>query len=571
MPQISVVIPVYNGEKDLPVMLHSLQRQIYNDYEVIIVNDGSRDRTQQIAEEFAENDDRIRVLRQDNQGVSIARNYGLKEACGTYVVFFDSDDKVPQNALRKMLEAIRGRQADMAVGIMETVSDGKTEINKASKTLAKQPSISPKDPAFIKTWSQCNKMYRREFLLENNVRFLPVKVAEDGHFLYQALTCQPKICGCDAVVYQYVRRPFWAGLHTASKNADGSYLTDRLQVYGDMLDMTAKLMEDEPVEKQKVYRDMLITRFLRGGITQAFYRRIWRCDKEIQPELQQAVQRFLPMVTDACREDILKEEWDIPLSLIAEGAVTDAQDYFCAEPQISIIIAGLSPEHVSVFMQSMLNQEFPSFEVLVEEEIFDKADGAWKNMPNITAISKNLFACKTVSQAVRGRYICWIDRATIFPVHTFKRMTSLLEKEKELDFLSVYMNRICINGAQVEAAENVQLTSAEALFGPLKKSKNKFQQIDRLDNISANKMFRAAAVKNVPLRGMTAAELMKFYRTHSFRKIRSAWIMTDITDERLQERAEKKIGPCTMKLYAVRNRLIRRIGGSIRDKLRGKR
>lgn len=571
MPQISIVIPVYNGEKDLPVMLHSLQQQIYTDYEVLVVNDGSLDGTLRVAEEFAQEDIRIRILSQENLGVSAARNHGLQEAGGEYIIFFDADDKAPADALKKMYDTARERQADMVVGILETVSDGKTEINQASKTLAAQNEISPRDPAFIKTWSQCNKMYRRKFLIENNIRFLPVKVAEDGHFLYQVLVHQPKICGCNSIVYQYIRRPFWEGLHTASKNVDRSYLTDRLQVYEDMLDMMEVLMEGESRQKQEAYQDALVTRFLRGGITQAFYRRIWRCDKAIQPELQQAVQRFKPLVTERCWENICQQEWDIPLQLIVEGKLTDVCGYFRSRPLVSLVLTGFSPEKVPLFMESLLNQEFPSFEVFIEEEIFQKAEGDWGNMLNITLVSRGAFGCRAVQDEIRGRYICWLDKAMLLPIHSLKRMANTMEERKELDFISVYMDPIRFRDEKIEILDKSTLISVEAVFGPLPKNKNTFQWIDQLDILAANKMFRKTAVEEVPLWGMFSSELRHFYQTRRFLKIRNAWILAEVVDKDLQRGAGRGVGPRMTKLYAVKNQMIRRIGRKLRDKVRGER
>ncbi len=571
MPQISIVIPVYNGEKELPVMLRSLQQQTCTDYEVLVVNDGSRDGTLQVAAEFAQNDSRIQILTQENLGVSAARNHGLQKARGEYIIFFDADDKVPADALRKMFDAIWGQKADMVVGIMETVSDGRTGVNQSSKTLAVQREISSKDPAFIQTWSQCNKMYRREFLLKNNIRFLPVKVAEDGHFLYQALVCRPKICGCNTVVYQYIRRPFWTGLHTASKNVERSYLTDRLQVYEDMLDMMVKLMEDESRETQEAYQDALVTRFLRGGITQAFYRRIWRCDEEIQPELQKAVQRFKPLITERCWEEICREEWDIPLNLIAEGTVTDVCEYFSSDPQVSLVLTGYSPDKVPAFMESLLNQEFPSFEVFIGEEIFQEAKGSWKSMPNITQVSREAFGYEEVSDEIRGRYICWFDKAILLSVHSLKRMANILEERKELDFVSVYISPICFREGQIETAEKSSLVSVEAVFDPLKRNKNTFRWIDQLDLYSFNKMFRKTSVEDVCLWGMMSRELEYFYQTRRFLKTRTTWILAEITDEELQRVFGSDLGSCVTKLYAVKNQLIRQTGRKLRDIVRGKR
>ncbi|MFR6257151.1 MAG: glycosyltransferase family 2 protein, partial [Anaerovoracaceae bacterium] len=124
MPKISVVIPAYNLETELSDMLDSLLKQSFCDYEAIIVNDGSSDRTEIIAEEFSDKDKRFRFISQKNQGVSSARNRGIECARGDYLIFFDGDDFIPADSLKNLYDSIIKNNRDMAVGIMETYSDG---------------------------------------------------------------------------------------------------------------------------------------------------------------------------------------------------------------------------------------------------------------------------------------------------------------------------------------------------------------------------------------------------------------------------------------------------------------
>jgi glycosyltransferase involved in cell wall biosynthesis len=91
-PKVSIIIPVYNTEAYLERALTSVLSQTYRDFEAICVNDGSTDNSLAILESYAQKDSRIKIISQDNQGLSMARNNGLKEAQGEYVYFFDSDD-----------------------------------------------------------------------------------------------------------------------------------------------------------------------------------------------------------------------------------------------------------------------------------------------------------------------------------------------------------------------------------------------------------------------------------------------------------------------------------------------
>lgn len=105
MPRISVIVPVYNTEDYLEACLESILRQSFSDFEVIVVDDGSTDSCPGICDEYAARDCRIRVIHKINAGVSAARNDALDAACGEFVTFIDSDDRINPETFEKALEA----------------------------------------------------------------------------------------------------------------------------------------------------------------------------------------------------------------------------------------------------------------------------------------------------------------------------------------------------------------------------------------------------------------------------------------------------------------------------------
>ena len=102
MPKISVIVPVYNVEKHLDKCLGSILSQTFTDFELLLINDGSLDNSGKICDEYAENDDRIRVFHKKNGGVSSARNLGLDNAQGEWIAFIDSDDWVEKTYLEHL-------------------------------------------------------------------------------------------------------------------------------------------------------------------------------------------------------------------------------------------------------------------------------------------------------------------------------------------------------------------------------------------------------------------------------------------------------------------------------------
>ena len=102
MEKISIIVPVYNCEKYIGTCIESIQGQTYQNLEIILVNDGSKDRSGEICRSYAVHDARIQYIEQENQGVSAARNHGIKKAIGTFVMFVDADDTITNDACEKL-------------------------------------------------------------------------------------------------------------------------------------------------------------------------------------------------------------------------------------------------------------------------------------------------------------------------------------------------------------------------------------------------------------------------------------------------------------------------------------
>lgn len=115
MTLISVIVPVYNSENYLEQCIKSICKQSYGELEIILIDDGSKDNSFSICQSFAQKDSRIRVLHQNNKGVSSARNAGLEYASGDYVTFVDSDDYIDENMYSSMVEISQEYNADVVM------------------------------------------------------------------------------------------------------------------------------------------------------------------------------------------------------------------------------------------------------------------------------------------------------------------------------------------------------------------------------------------------------------------------------------------------------------------------
>lgn len=125
MCKISIIVPVYNIEKYVEHCLQSIQKQTFQDYEVLIVDDGSTDQSGVICDRFSNKDIRFKVIHKENEGVSIARNIAIDKAQGKYLLFFDGDDYVDSSCLEELLKLIEAQKADAVIFGYNLVEKGK--------------------------------------------------------------------------------------------------------------------------------------------------------------------------------------------------------------------------------------------------------------------------------------------------------------------------------------------------------------------------------------------------------------------------------------------------------------
>lgn len=203
---ISVIVPIYNTEKFLNACLDSLLAQTFQDYEAILVDDGSTDGSGRICDSYAEKDCRIHVIHQKNAGVSVARNRALEKVSGEYVFFLDSDDILPENAFEKLVHT----DADLIIGSIWEV-DEYGRPNGISQCLPNQSlsRVQVLEALFDESqWGYqgyiWNKLYRRSVIVKQNIRFDPViKYNEDRLFLVEYLLSCSKVIMTSEVVYYY--------------------------------------------------------------------------------------------------------------------------------------------------------------------------------------------------------------------------------------------------------------------------------------------------------------------------------------------------------------------------------
>ena len=257
MPKVSVIVPIYNVEKYLKKCLDSLVNQTLDDIEIILVNDGSKDNSKQIAEKFA-NDypNKIIYLEKENGGLSSARNYGLKHAKGDYISFVDSDDYVSKNLYKNLLEYMDNDYDMVKFKIIKVDINNNTFIENSSpkfenKTGEEAFDILYKEDVMTETaWAY---LYKRIFWQENNFEFMKGMYHEDFGLIPLVLLKAKKVASTDVIGYYYVQSD-----NSITRNANiekkRKMSMDLLTFYDNMVEKVKNFgLSKKSIENLKLY------------------------------------------------------------------------------------------------------------------------------------------------------------------------------------------------------------------------------------------------------------------------------------------------------------------------------
>lgn len=223
--KLSIIVPMYNVEKYLDKCLSSCVSQDIpsTEYEIIIINDGSKDNSAIVAEEYVANCSNVYLLSQDNRGLSAARNAGLKQARGEYVWFIDSDDSIQENCLKDLLSFCKDIDV-LCLSYMMQFEDGND-----SRTIIPPIPIELKGKSLLSTKCFCIPaqfyIYKREFLLNRNLSFFAGIYHEDMEFTPRMLFLADNIALYPNPIYYYLIR---ANSITTTVNSKKSF--DLIQV-----------------------------------------------------------------------------------------------------------------------------------------------------------------------------------------------------------------------------------------------------------------------------------------------------------------------------------------------------
>ena len=287
MTKISVIVPVYNTEKYLEKCLDSLLRQTLEGIEIIVVNDGSKDGSKKIIDDYAKKYRNIEAYHLPNGGVSKARNFGLAKAKGEYIAFLDSDDYVDENLYEKMYDKAIKDEVDVCE------CDYIWEFPNKKRYDYLNEKIHPLLAVRAVVW---NRLYRRDFLLQNKLTFHEGVYYEDVEFCYEFFPYVKTFAYVKDVYVHYVQR----------ENSITSNRTEKLRDIYKVLDSTIEYYKEHHFyEKYKNELEYIYMRYIFGS---SFLRLVKIPDKKRRKEmLEESYQKLLSTYPNYKKNSHLKE------------------------------------------------------------------------------------------------------------------------------------------------------------------------------------------------------------------------------------------------------------------------
>lgn len=256
--KVSVIIPVYKVENYLDACLNSVENQTYENIEIICVNDGSPDNSGEILKKHQQKDNRIKIIEQENKGLSAARNAGMELATGRWIYFVDSDDMIAPYAIKSVVDSAKEYDADMVKfekinfedGQEINISDYPYQINKPElyEIKGKENPFEFFDMKEVYAWE---KLYKRSFLTEHNIKFREGVICEDVLFAWKCELYARKLVK-DKNAYYFYRENRKGSI----MNSDFKNLERRLESFFTMVEELVEMRPEfdfENIDNQFIY------------------------------------------------------------------------------------------------------------------------------------------------------------------------------------------------------------------------------------------------------------------------------------------------------------------------------
>ncbi len=496
--KISVIMPAYNAEQYIIESLESVTNQSLSEkeYEIIVINDGSTDGTQDILDEYSRKHDNIIVLYKENGGPSSARNLGLNIARGEYIFFLDADDILEGFALEELYDTMVQKQADLVIARYDIFDEQKkTEVHRIDE-LVQREKIDKFDPDIISTFVLWNKLFKRSIIREHHIQFVPISYSEDGVFLYDYLYWCENITGLDRLIIHY-RKYKEAEFGSITAGISESKVTDYVTAHHLILESAKKSLMtryDQYRSFEELIDDHIESRTYINEIFKKesrillknFYPRFWKLKKESIESIVAEIHKCVGMIDLSSLADLEKD-----FSLYSLNHLDTHKDSVLKKAIFCAVLYGdmESEELFRNCLKSLLDQDCIFFKIYVPESMLPTIREYGLEQDNIVYIaceSPGDFYQRAVS-LTDTEYTCICNPYFSYRYNTFSYIAKQLGA-KYVDFIAmvVYHN-------QYEMIQPITYSKAvcESFAGGYR-----YSDVVSTDLIFGNKFFRTDFLKS---------------------------------------------------------------------------
>lgn len=437
MDTVSVIIPVYNTDEFIKQCMQSVLDQTYKKLEIIVVNDNSSDDSSKIIEELASIDSRIKVFHfKERKGAGAARNYGMKKASGKYIYFLDSDDYLPEDTINYLVSYIG--ENDIIRGRMKT-----TDLGSSFAILFKgtfNPTIYVENKFnLIKNNSATNFLFKKEFIMENNLRFSEkVEIYSDLYFMIPALISVEYVPYLNEAIYFRRQRtdPF---INPAlSQYDDQLKIKEFINVYNDLKEIYDNALANSFLDEHMVnfYRKEIINYFKEKKNIKEIYPLLIKSINRIKPDMLNNYDWVLKRELTAITKENIKKYIKV---ILEHNFLRDIKDAIKSKRKFKIFIYNyiflkLPIKKKQVFFESFAGKGYSDnpkyiYEYLLHEKPEYKFVWSFNESMVVPGKSK---------QVKRGslRYLYFLARSKYWVINA--RMPNDIDKRDETVYLQTW-------------------------------------------------------------------------------------------------------------------------------------
>jgi len=514
--KISVIISAGSKGRNIEKTIQSLREQTLEDFEAIIVNSGSDDRSKDIICQYCDQDKRFIFIDKDDMDTGAAFNAGIEAAGGEYLIFFEEGDRVYPDALMTMYKTMRNEMADAAIGRTEIAYGQDVCVSQAADRLSRKSEIDRYDRDLNWLISPCSLIFRRNTIIRHELGFGGPEDADSALFVLRFAETADRIAGCDILVCRHTMR---------SCMPDGTGVMEDLKDMAERFDritehMDARMAEDEkkisdrpgydPMElkeaqlKHAIYRSDLFRRYA-DILLNRYYRHTWLFGEDIAEYIEKAIYGYRARMLPSDWQSLCDDNSDLRLE--KDGLMS--KEELAEDPLLSVVITNsISDKELEKVLQGYYGQIMPAFEILADERLREAADEKYDSFPNLRYVrsEKNIrkFKGKCLS-AASGKYIMFIDKGMTPSERIIKNMYETMESGNYAFVTSGI--------ADIRAHRTVFINELTVVKG--------WSPYNKLDWMWGNKMFRIKTLnaKKVLFTDDPAKDIYRLYDNSGYSKI----------------------------------------------------